>query len=164
MPTERTVPATAETTLPLAATEHGGTSGPDALAALRTVGENEYVVERELARGGMGRVLLAWDQRHKRPVAMKTLLASGEVSTRRFLREAAWRQVGVQPEPLRVQRRRRDVDPRPSRTIAGTGRVALGDGSGDAAAFAVPLGLSLAPDGSLWVADSGNGAVRRIVP
>ena len=38
------------------------------------------------------------------------------------------------------------------------------DGGGDGAAFAIPLGLAAGPDGSVWVADSGNGAVRRITP
>lgn len=49
-------------------------------------------------------------------------------------------------------------------TIAGSGRDALEDGAGAAAGFAAPLGLAPAPDGSLVIADSGVGAVRRLVP
>lgn len=56
------------------------------LRSLRLVDETEYVVERELARGGMGRVLLATD-RQGRTVALKVLLGSGERARRRFLRE-----------------------------------------------------------------------------
>jgi hypothetical protein len=49
-------------------------------------------------------------------------------------------------------------------TIAGSGRNALEDGGGAVAAFSAPLGLAPAPDGSLVIADSGAGAVRRLVP
>jgi streptogramin lyase len=49
-------------------------------------------------------------------------------------------------------------------TFAGSGRVALEDGTGAQAALATPMGLALAPDGCVWVADSGNAAIRRIVP
>jgi TolB-like protein len=48
-----------------------------------------YVIERELARGGMSRVYLAQDVRHNRHVAVKVLppdLATA-ISTQRFLRE-----------------------------------------------------------------------------
>jgi hypothetical protein len=47
-------------------------------------------------------------------------------------------------------------------TFAGNGSAALRDGPGDAAAFAAPMGISAAPDGTLLVADSGNRAVRRL--
>jgi sugar lactone lactonase YvrE len=49
-------------------------------------------------------------------------------------------------------------------TFAGSGREALTDGAGAAAAFAAPMALAGAPDGSVWLADSGNGAVRWLVP
>lgn len=70
-----------------------GTSGFSAkadtgalLRSLRIVDELDYVVERELARGGMGRILLASD-RQGRPVALKVLLDKGARATRRFVRE-----------------------------------------------------------------------------
>jgi hypothetical protein len=49
-------------------------------------------------------------------------------------------------------------------TFAGSGRVALEDGAGSTAALATPMGLGVGPDNSLWVADSGNAAIRRILP
>jgi hypothetical protein len=49
-------------------------------------------------------------------------------------------------------------------TAAGSERVALEDGAGSVAAFATPMALGAAPDGSVVIADSGNGAVRRMVP
>jgi sugar lactone lactonase YvrE len=49
-------------------------------------------------------------------------------------------------------------------TIAGSGRAALEDGAGNLAALATPMALAAAPDGSLWIADSGNLAIRRLVP
>jgi serine/threonine protein kinase len=60
----------------------------DAEIALRTVDPSNYVVRREIARGGMGRILEAWDVRHGRPVAIKVLLRGGSAATRRFEREA----------------------------------------------------------------------------
>jgi sugar lactone lactonase YvrE len=47
-------------------------------------------------------------------------------------------------------------------TFAGSGRVALEDGPGLAAAFAAPMAIAAAPDGSLILADSGNAAIRRL--
>ena len=50
-----------------------------------------YAVERELGRGGMGTVYLAWDRKHARRVAIKILppdLASA-LGPERFLREIA---------------------------------------------------------------------------
>jgi tetratricopeptide (TPR) repeat protein len=50
--------------------------------------QGRYDVGREIARGGMGRVLTAWDRRHERPVAIKMLLGEGSLSRARFAREA----------------------------------------------------------------------------
>jgi tetratricopeptide (TPR) repeat protein len=54
--------------------------------SLRVVDEIDYVIERELARGGMGRIMLATDRQGRR-VAIKILLGGGERARRRFLRE-----------------------------------------------------------------------------
>jgi sugar lactone lactonase YvrE len=48
-------------------------------------------------------------------------------------------------------------------TIAG-GVRGFADGAGDRAQFSTPSGLALAPDGTLFVADTGNHAIRRIAP
>lgn len=50
------------------------------------------------------------------------------------------------------------------RTLAGGNGPGLRDGAGAQAQFDTPTGLALAADGSLWVADMGNNAVRRIQP
>ena len=56
------------------------------LTSLRTVDDDEYRIERELARGGMGRILLATDRQGRR-VAIKVLLDTGAASIWRFVRE-----------------------------------------------------------------------------
>jgi serine/threonine protein kinase/tetratricopeptide (TPR) repeat protein len=56
------------------------------LRSLRLVDEIDYVIERELARGGMGRIMLATDRQGRR-VAIKVLLGGGERARRRFVRE-----------------------------------------------------------------------------
>jgi tetratricopeptide (TPR) repeat protein len=56
------------------------------LRSLRLVDEIDYVIDRELARGGMGRILLATDRQGRR-VAIKVLLERSERATRRFVRE-----------------------------------------------------------------------------
>lgn len=48
-------------------------------------------------------------------------------------------------------------------TIAG-GPQGYADGPGAAARFSTPSGLALGPDGSLYVADTGNHVIRRIAP
>src|SRR6185369_17036073 len=55
---------------------------------LREVDPSDYLIEREIGRGGMGRVLAAVDVRHGRPVALKLLLGKGGTALRRFVREA----------------------------------------------------------------------------
>ena len=47
-----------------------------------------YVIDREIARGGMGRILVARDRRLGRDVAVKEMLVSGGRVARRFEREA----------------------------------------------------------------------------
>jgi tetratricopeptide (TPR) repeat protein len=56
------------------------------LAALRSVDDEDYTVERELTRGGMGRILLAVDRQGRR-VALKVLLNASSEATARFVRE-----------------------------------------------------------------------------
>ena len=48
-------------------------------------------------------------------------------------------------------------------TLAGGAR-GFADGPGTRAAFSTPSGLALAQDGTLYVADTGNHAIRRITP
>jgi streptogramin lyase len=47
-------------------------------------------------------------------------------------------------------------------TLAGTGVPGFADGPAATAQFDTPCGVAVAPDGSLYVADTGNGLVRRI--
>jgi sugar lactone lactonase YvrE len=49
-------------------------------------------------------------------------------------------------------------------TLAGTGQPGYRDGPAEAAQFDHPLWTALAPDGTLYVADSGNNCIRRIAP
>jgi sugar lactone lactonase YvrE len=49
-------------------------------------------------------------------------------------------------------------------TLAGGAETGLVDGTGAAARFSYPWGLTLGPDGNLYVADAGNRAVRRVTP
>jgi serine/threonine-protein kinase len=48
-----------------------------------------YVVEREVGRGGMGTVYLAWDPRHERRVAVKVIRPeiAGDLGAERFVQE-----------------------------------------------------------------------------
>jgi serine/threonine protein kinase len=56
--------------------------------SLLTVDPNHYVIDRELAKGGMGRILTARDRRLGRQVALKELLHSDSWTRARFEREA----------------------------------------------------------------------------
>ena len=47
-------------------------------------------------------------------------------------------------------------------TIAGTGSPGYSDGQGTGAAFDTPCGVAVDKDGNIFVADTGNGAVRKI--
>ena len=48
------------------------------------------------------------------------------------------------------------------RTVAGSGRSASNDGSGAVASFMLPLGVTAAPDGTVYVSDAGSGAIRAV--
>ncbi|MBI4662024.1 MAG: SMP-30/gluconolactonase/LRE family protein [Verrucomicrobia bacterium] len=54
----------------------------------------------------------------------------------------------------------------PSRvaTLAGSGNPGFKDGLGEAASFNSPNGVFVAPDGSIFVADTSNHRIRRISP
>lgn len=49
-------------------------------------------------------------------------------------------------------------------TVAGTGERGYQDGPAYQAQFAMPTSVEVHPDGSLWVADTGNHRIRRISP
>ncbi|MGH9080644.1 MAG: hypothetical protein ACRDYE_11340 [Acidimicrobiales bacterium] len=49
-------------------------------------------------------------------------------------------------------------------TLAGTPPGGDGDGTGKGVGLCWPTGIAAGPDGILWVADHGNGALRRIGP
>lgn len=49
-------------------------------------------------------------------------------------------------------------------TFSGTGDQGYVDGAATAARYSTPEGLALAPDGSLYVADSGNNVIRKVLP
>ncbi len=59
-----------------------------ALPALPQVSESNYKTDKEIARGGMGKIVAAQDLRLGRPVALKQLLDPGEEHITRFQREA----------------------------------------------------------------------------
>src|SRR5262245_51307992 len=82
-----------ESTLaPVDETLEGGDSGADgetiALDGLRVPRADEFVVGKELGRGGLGRVMSVLDRKLKRTVALKELLQAGGAQSSRFLREA----------------------------------------------------------------------------
>jgi serine/threonine protein kinase/tetratricopeptide (TPR) repeat protein len=51
------------------------------------LGAERYDVRREIARGGMGKILEAWDRRHRRRVALKVRLRGSVAIEARFARE-----------------------------------------------------------------------------
>ena len=71
-----------------AATLPGQTGSGDDYDQLLTIDSDHYVVGREIARGGMGRIRAARDRRLGRPVAIKELLVRSDELRARFEREA----------------------------------------------------------------------------
>jgi DNA-binding beta-propeller fold protein YncE len=58
------------------------------------------------------------------------------------------------------------VQPDPDRTVstlAGDGQLGLRDGPGASARFRRPTGVAVAPDGAIYVADSDNHCIRKLV-
>jgi sugar lactone lactonase YvrE len=49
-------------------------------------------------------------------------------------------------------------------TLAGDGTVGSTDGSRTTASFYYPFGVAVGPDGTIYVADSGNNKIRKIAP
>src|SRR5262245_34315302 len=72
----------------LATRDASTAAGPVDAAALQPVDPAAYEVRSELAHGGMGRILDAWDRRHGRRVAIKVLLRNEPGALARFIREA----------------------------------------------------------------------------
>jgi tetratricopeptide (TPR) repeat protein len=65
------------------------TGGNRADIHLPAVDPHQYAVRGEISRGGMGRILEAWDCFHQRPVAIKVLLRKSPEGASRFAREIA---------------------------------------------------------------------------
>jgi tetratricopeptide (TPR) repeat protein/tRNA A-37 threonylcarbamoyl transferase component Bud32 len=87
--TPRAAPGSASDELWAGATIDATHSGAAiAITPLPLVDSGMYVAEREVARGGMGRIIAARDTRLHRPVALKELLAQGPEQAERFRREA----------------------------------------------------------------------------
>ena len=49
-------------------------------------------------------------------------------------------------------------------TLAGSGSAAFADGAGTSASFNYPYGVAVAPDGTIYVADSNNHRIRKVTP
>ncbi|MDD6188607.1 MAG: S-layer homology domain-containing protein [Clostridiales bacterium] len=56
----------------------------------------------------------------------------------------------------------RYIDDSGVRTAAGSGKPGNADGIGTRASFDRPTGLAAAPDSSLYIADTGNGSIRKM--
>lgn len=100
MPKKESDPALAVTIAPIsesgmeetiAAPSSSGPTNPDARPLadeLPEVSASHYVAEREIARGGMGKIVAAEDRRLHRRVALKSLLQPDSEHVTRFQREA----------------------------------------------------------------------------
>jgi sugar lactone lactonase YvrE len=64
------------------------------------------------------------------------------------------------PGNYRVRR----ITPAGVSTLVGSGRFGARNGAGDEAELVLPAGLAVGPDGTLYVADSGNALLRAITP
>jgi serine/threonine protein kinase/WD40 repeat protein len=84
---ENTVPDAYGTTLHALQKETPG-MGAEPTDELPIVARELYETHGELARGGLGRILKAHDNRLKRPVALKEILTPSPIAKARFLREA----------------------------------------------------------------------------
>lgn len=58
----------------------------------------------------------------------------------------------------------RYIDETSVRTAAGSGKEGADDGTGTAASFSFPTGLAAGDNGEVYIADTGNGAIRRLDP
>lgn len=58
----------------------------------------------------------------------------------------------------------RYIDTKSVRTAAGSGKEGNKDGTGTAAAFSFPTGLAAGGSGEVYIADTGNGSIRRLAP
>ena len=59
-------------------------AAPQRADGLAEVSPGLYEVDKELSRGGMGRILIARDRRIGRTVALKELLGKGDALAKRF--------------------------------------------------------------------------------
>jgi eukaryotic-like serine/threonine-protein kinase len=84
MRTPSSPPRITPTTLP----EERETAVSTVAPAPTSLADERYVIEREIAQGGMGRVFTGRDRRLGRPVAVKVLLDRNPALARRFEREA----------------------------------------------------------------------------
>jgi serine/threonine protein kinase/tetratricopeptide (TPR) repeat protein len=92
-----TIAPSSDSPTPPHGTQHEHDSGNDATvaapvegtpSALPEVSSSHYVTEREIARGGMGKIVAAEDRRLGRRVALKSLLEPAGEQVTRFQREA----------------------------------------------------------------------------
>lgn len=84
--TDRTAPATG-VALDRTQASTSPNSSPDAYRELPAVDRAHYIVKRELAHGGMGRIVIAHDRRLDRTVALKEMLVVDDGMRLRFERE-----------------------------------------------------------------------------